>query len=146
MGTLDDLYITITSDELLFFVPVFYIKTVERKDSREEDIPFVDLAKLTGADEERKNSGYRLLLSHEGRTFALTAEQVGNLRTVPREAQRPLPDSVRTDENRYLSAIVPIESEDESGRELLAYVLDPKILYESAAAARPDLEEPKGNS
>ena len=124
-------YITIISGKLHFLIPVLWVSHIEDGANQETDLPVLALSDLTGIQPAPGTQQYRILLSHNGKTMELLAENVSAMKEVSNREIIKLREPVLNEKNRYLHGAVLMETATGNGT-TLAYLLDPEALYERA--------------
>lgn len=134
MGYMEDLFLQFYSGEFTFLIPLFWIESVEEEKNDTEKQPVIDF----GGDNRKEDSRlFRLKLHRGEKIFGIVADKVQGICQVNETEILLVEEPVLNGNNYYLRGVVQLAAEEEE-RELLAYVLEPDVLYDKGTVLMKD--------
>ena len=127
MAEYSDLYLTFTSEEYYFLLPLSWVKTVRDGKESSDQLPVLNFCDLTGMKCSLSKGAYLLVLEGKGESFGILVDNILELCEVDEDRVMELKTPVINEQNAYLSAAVLISLPGEQN--VMAYILEPEILY-----------------
>lgn len=126
MERLEDQYLAFTSAGISILVPIAWVGRVSLQE--EEGPPLAYLEQTIQHERANPKRRYQVLLERGQKAIRVAADEVIGIRLIDKEQFIKLEKPVINDQNRYLKAAVSLKIE--GGRESLAFLADPEILWE----------------
>lgn len=127
MESLDDQYLAFTYVGICALIPVSRVCRISLQE-KEEKTPLIYLEPPSMGETDYRKREYQILLECGEEVIRMAADEVLGIRQIAKEEFIRLEKPLINDQNKYLKGAVPMELED--GREFLAFLADPEVLWE----------------